>query len=70
VLEVARVLRRREIDLADEQRVAGGFAQRRQRLRDLGPVGGVDVVELGALAEERKRESVPTRAGRSAAPRP
>ena len=57
MLEVARILRRREIDLADEQRVAGGFAQRRQRLRDLGPVGGVDVVELGALTDERKREA-------------
>ena len=55
VLEVARQHRARQIDLADQQRLARRLAQGAEREPDLRVVAGVDRVERRLLGVERQR---------------
>ena len=56
MLEVARVLRSRKVDLTDQERLPCGLPQRGQDADHLGPVSRVDVVELRGLRDERERK--------------
>ena len=55
VVEVAAEVRGRHVDLADQQAVAGGLAQRRDRRADVARVARVHVLEASVVAVQRQR---------------